>query len=277
MPAPTPLRTFAEYVAAYEPTGAHNDALWREFTDRLHEVPLLERHRLWVEEHKHGYGDRAFHYLWYLLLRDEILPRAAPALLEIGVYKGQVISLWSALATALGARARTTIAAVTPLADARIARRPWGVHHLLRLFSPRYRDEVESGNQTYEADDYPAAVRAIFGAFGESFDAVELHRGFSDDPTVVQALAHRRFDLVYVDGGHRYEEAAHDIRTYGALIQPGGYLVLDDAATEQPGTAFWKGLPAVSRAAEEIDRASWENVLNVGHNRVYRRRRASAS
>lgn len=271
-PGSASARTFADYAGAYEPTASHNDELWHEFNRRLHEVPLLERHRLWVETNEHGFGDRAFHYLWYLLLRDELLTRPAPRLLEIGVYKGQVISLWAALATALGARERTTIAAITPLSDARIPRKRGLAHLASRLLSRKYRDEFASGNQTYAATDYGAAVRRIFSEFGEQFERVELHRGFSDDAAIERKLSGRQFDLVYIDGGHRYEETTHDIVTYGSLVVPGGYVVLDDASTEQPGSAFWKGLPAVSRAAEEMDPATWANVLNVGHNRVYRRR-----
>src|SRR4051812_21458364 len=95
----TTSRTFPDYVAEYQPTAVQNDALWHQFNELLHAVPLLARHRLWVEANQHGFGDRAFHYLWFLLLRDEILTRPAPQVLEIGVYKGQVISLWAALAT----------------------------------------------------------------------------------------------------------------------------------------------------------------------------------
>jgi hypothetical protein len=53
------------------------------------------------------------------------------------------------------------------------------------------------------------------------------------------------------------------------------HRVMDDASCFLPGTGFWKGLEAVSVAAEDIPALGFENVLNVGHNRVYRRVRAS--
>ena len=37
--------------------------------------------------------------MWYLILRDDVLNRPDPRLLEIGVYKGQVISLWALIAS----------------------------------------------------------------------------------------------------------------------------------------------------------------------------------
>ncbi|HET7457931.1 MAG TPA: class I SAM-dependent methyltransferase [Gemmatimonadaceae bacterium] len=261
-------KSFQQYVREYEPSEAANDALWEEFARRTREVPFLDRHRTWVEEHRWGFGDRAFHYMWYLLLRDDVLRRADPALLEIGVYKGQVVSLWSLIASELGARAR--IHAVSPLSVTGRQLR-WPLHQFALRLSRRYRADAESGNLSYEPLDYGKAVREIFERFGQDFSAVDVLRGFSEDPAIKQRVADASFDVVYVDGGHRYEQATHDIEYYGGRVKPGGYMVLDDASVFQPGARFWKGHASVSRAAEELDAREWRNVLNVGHNRIYQR------
>jgi hypothetical protein len=77
--------------------------------------------------------------------------------------------------------------------------------------------------------------------------------------------------VVYIDGDHSYAVSALDMAYYGDLLKPGGFLVLDDASCFQPGSKFFKGHEEVSRAAEEIDKAKFQNILNVGHNRVYAR------
>src|SRR6516162_1884799 len=56
-------------------------------------APLRE-HRAYFAEHGRGFGEEAFHSMWYLLLR-EFRPATA---LEIGVFRGQVISLWALIA-----------------------------------------------------------------------------------------------------------------------------------------------------------------------------------
>ena len=85
-------------IANYRSTAEYNDTLWKSFTERTDGIDFLRAHRDWVEQNAWGFGDRAFHYMWYLLLKDDVLTRRSPSLLEIGVYKGQVISLWALIA-----------------------------------------------------------------------------------------------------------------------------------------------------------------------------------
>jgi hypothetical protein len=268
MTTATSTKTFHDYVREYSPSESANDAMWEEFDRRSRELPFLDAHRSWVEETKWGFGDRAFHYMWYLLLRDEILPREDPALLEIGVYKGQVISLWALIASELGRTAR--IHAISPLRGTR-PKLPRGFARIATYLSRRYREDSRNGNH-YERLDYAAAVREIFERFSQDVSKVTFFRGLSEDPGIKQQTAGMTFDLVYIDGGHRYEEVQHDIAYYGSRVKQGGFMVLDDASSFQPGTRFFRGHESVSRAAEELDAATWHNVLNVGHNRIYKRR-----
>ena len=256
-------------VAHYQPTAEHNDALWKSFGQKTDTVSFLKLHRDWVEENSWGFGDRAFHYMWYLLLRDDVLNRPSPRLLEIGVYKGQVISLWALIAQRLGQPAE--IAGVSPFtggrprfADNRV------LHRLAQIISPGYREDVRSAN-LYENVSYRLAVDRIFDQFGLRSANVNLLTGYSQDETVRAQLAARSFDLIYIDGGHRYEEVAQDLSFYAPLVGPGGYLVVDDASCDLPGTAFWKGHESVSRAVADWGAPGFVNVLNIGHDRVYKR------
>jgi hypothetical protein len=258
-----------KYFAEYRPTAQQNDSLWTAFEGNTNSISFLKAHRDWVEQNSWGFGDRAFHYMWYLILRDDVLNRAAPELLEIGVYKGQVISLWSLIAAHLQRSA--VITAVSPFESAT----PWfsknrALNRAAQMFSKRYRDDVRSAN-LHDSADYLACIHQIFRQFGLSEEHISFLRGFSQDSHVYQQLTNRLFDVIYIDGGHRYEQVLEDLTKYSRLVRSGGYLVLDDASCNQPGSRFWKGHESVSRAVADWGSPGFTNVLNVGHNGVYRR------
>lgn len=254
-------------IGAYENTGPHNEALHRAFTRLADGIPLLKHHRDWVEAKRWGFGDRAFHYLWFLLLRD--LAERAPVIraLEIGVYKGQITSLWALIARRYGLDLRVT--AVSPF-EGTAQRLPHPIRKLRRWLDRGYRQAADAGN-LYFHDDYLQRTREIFDAFGLDFDAVRVIRGYSNDPGVARQVAGSRFALVYIDGDHSLDVARSDVATYAPLVEEEGYLVMDDASWFLPGSGFSKGYEAVSIAAEGIPPLGFANVLNVGHNRVYRR------
>jgi hypothetical protein len=258
-----------QHFAHYRSTAEQNDCPWETFEENTNSIPFLKAHRDWVEKNSWGYGDRAFHYMWYLILRDDVLNRATPELLEIGVYKGQVISLWTLIASQL--QRSVTITAVSPFQSAK----PWfSKNRVLRraaltLFR-RYRDDVRSAN-LHDSADYLGCIHQIFREFDLSEEHVSYLRGYSQDSHVYEQLAKRFFDVIYIDGGHRYEQVIQDLVKYSRLVRPNGYLVLDDASCSQPGLKFWKGLESVSRAVADWGSPGFTNVLNVGHNGVYRR------
>lgn len=258
------MNTLQGFFAEYHPSEEANDAVYKEFTDRVADVSYLKAHRDWVEQNEWGFGDRAFHYMWYLLLTEDILTRTDPSILEIGVYKGQVISLWSLIA--IREERPASIYAITPLSGKR--QFPRYIHQLAMVLSKQYRKDALSGN-LYSKTDYFQCIERIYTEFDLEISLITLLHGYSGDEHVKKAVSDIMFDLVYIDGGHRYEEASHDIKYFGRKVKVGGYLVIDDASFFLPGTVFWKGHETVSRAAEEIEADRFANVLNVGHNRVY--------
>ena len=59
--------------------------------DIFYHLPFsIINHRVYFSKEFRGFGEEAFHSMWYLLL-SEFKPKNC---LEIGVYRGQIISLW---------------------------------------------------------------------------------------------------------------------------------------------------------------------------------------
>jgi hypothetical protein len=258
---------FAELAAAYQNTATHNDALHRRCTELTWATPPLAEHRRHVEHHQLGFGDAAFHALWACLLERAVEKFGRVRALEIGVFKGQVISLWSLVAQAHGWPIEIT--ALGPLRGNPAPR--WRLWHSLRLRLDRaYREQARNGN-FYADEDYAGTIRRLFNQFNLNYSAVKFLKGYSTDPTLLAGLADQQFEIIYVDGDHTYEGATHDFTTFGPKVVPGGWLVADDAGCALPGTTFWKGHEAVSRAVEVLPAAGFRNVLNVGHNRVFER------
>jgi Methyltransferase domain len=225
------------HVRAYRNTAEHNDGVHAEFTAAASADPLLSEHRRHIEQNKLGYGDPAFH----------------------------AMSLWALLAKAHGWQVR--VHAVTPLEGQALGGSRWWRSLKFRLL-PRYRERIRSGD-FYPDDDYEAIVRKLFAHFGLDFSDVRLVRGYSNDPAVLAQLQGDRFQIIYIDGDHTFEGAAGDVRQFAQKVVTGGWLVMDDAAFDLPGTKFWKGYETVSRACALLPGLGFKNVLNVGHNRVF--------
>lgn len=258
---------FERQVAAYENTAAVNDRVFADYTAATLADPLLARHRAHVERHQLGYGDPAFHALWQQLLASAQAKFGRVDALEIGVFKGQVISLWALLAHQHGWNVR--VHAISPVSGQPMPPQGWWRSLRYRL-SARFREQVSVGN-FHPEEDYERILRTHFDAHGLSFDDVRLVRGFSTDPTVRAAVAAERFQILYIDGDHTLAGASADIEYYAPKVVPGGWLVMDDAAFDLPGTTFWKGFEPVARACRSLPNLGFKNVLNVGHNCVFQR------
>ena len=258
---------FSARIAAYQATAEHNDRLFAEFTAMTWADADRATHRRHVEAGQLGFGDPAFHALWAGLLATAHERFGRLDVLEIGVFKGQVISLWALLARIHDWPVH--IHAITPLAGQPLPRFGWWRSVLYRL-SPRFRERVKSGD-FYAAEDYEAIVRAHFARHGLDFGRVCLLRGFSTAADIREAVAKDRFHVIYIDGDHTYDGARADILHYAPKVVPGGWLVMDDAAFDQPGTSFWKGYETVARACLLLPGLGFKNVINIGHNRVFER------
>lgn len=259
--------TFSDYVSHYKNTSDHNDWIWRTFEELTNKTPFLKEHRDHIEKYELGFGDRAFHYMWYLIF-TEIKPQKV---LEIGVYMGQVISLWALICRQSGIK--TSISAISPFEG---NQPPKGllnnqvINLTKSILSPLYRRHHSVGNH-YERMDYLQANRSLFEKFELHFDDVNIIRGLSSDLSVLEVASKNVYELIYIDGDHRYEQVVSDIKSYLPLLAENGLLVMDDASYFLPGTVFWKGHKEVSSACKHLERMGLKNILNVGHNRIFQK------
>jgi hypothetical protein len=263
--------SLASRANVYKNSAAHNAGLHSEFTQLTDGVELLKHHRDVIEANLWGTGDRAFHYMWYLILQDISQRSAAVDCLEIGVFKGQVLSLWALIGKSVALEVRPV--GVSNFAGSRPRHLPGRVLDKLRRYiSVERRRAYEEGN-VYPDEDYMRIVAEVFARFDLDLGQTRLVRGDSHDAATREQVALRRYQVIYIDGDHSLEGVRADILDYSPLLADDGYLVLDDASFFLPGEGFFKGHRAVSIACDELmPRLGFENLLNVGHNRIFRRR-----
>ena len=203
----------------------------------------LREHRNYFSRHGRGFGEDAFHTMWYLLFRE-----FQPAdFLEIGVFRGQTISL-AALLSKMNARP-CEVFAISP-------------------FSP----EGDSVSHYRESVDYYQDTQVNFDHF--ALQHPNCLRAFSTDDSALRLIRSRSWAMVYIDGNHDYEIVQKDWEACAHSVAEGGIIVLDDAGLTtlfQPPVFATKGHPGPSRLANEIDRSHFQEILQVGHNRVFRK------
>ena len=259
----------SDHVARYQNSREYNTQIYKELDAMSYTWPWLSDHRTWVEAQEWGFGDRAFHAMWYMILSDLGQRSSNIRCLEIGVYKGQVISLWSLISHHLGVQLQ--ISALSPFHG---ITGKTNEHRLLRAIRKRldrkFRLALEAGN-FYPKRDYYADCETIFGKFDLDFGKVEIFRGFSTDPTILSSLDERQFDVIYIDGDHSEEIATHDVKVFAPKVAKGGVLVMDDASVFLEMDLSYRGHEGPSKASELLPAMGFKNILNVGHNRVFQR------
>jgi hypothetical protein len=104
-------------------------------------------------------------------------------------------------------------------------------------------------NRPEAASVYDGA-RAVFEGFGQSLHRMMSHE-FADS---LDAAA--RYDVIYVDGDHRYEPALWDISYFFKHVADGGLLAIDDYANVDT--------PHVTPACNEFIRSYQANIRRIG-------------
>lgn len=201
----------------------------------------LREHRKYFQSDGRGFGESAFHAMWYLLLRKYRPSRC----LEIGVYRGQVISLWSLLAKNLGYE--SAITGISPFSDAG--------------------DEVSIYDSTI---NYRLDTLHNFAHF--ELSPPVLLEAYSTDKAARVAIREGKWDLIYIDGNHDYDVALHDYLICRDSLKSGGLLVMDDSSlfTDfKPPSFSFSGHPGPSSVVKEFALKELEFVCGVGHNNVF--------
>lgn len=214
---------------------------FRYFHFRLPEE--LRRHRRYFSAARRGFGEEAFHTMWFLLFRE-----FRPAnFLEIGVYRGQSLSLSALLQKRNGLPENVT--GISP-----------------------FEAVGDSVSRYREGTDYLADTLKNFEFF--SLSKPRLLKAYSTDPTAVELIASRPWDCIYIDGNHDYEVVRADWGICAASMKPGGVIVLDDSGlgtNYHPPIFATGGHPGPSQVAREIKRSDFREILQVGHNRVFQK------
>jgi hypothetical protein len=224
-----------------DPTGYYLDCV--RYFHSPHFPEELKEHRRYFLKNQRGFGEDAFHVMWWMLFR-KLRPEH---FLEIGVYRGQTTTLAALLQRMLDIDGSVTgISPFSPAGDS-------VSHYQARL------DYLQDTQLNFRAFDLPDP---------------ELLRAYSTDHIATERINQGAWDTIYIDGNHDYEIAKADWSACSANIKVGGLLVLDDSAL---GTAYrpphfaTSGHPGPSQLAKEIDTAEFREILCVGHNRVFQK------
>jgi SAM-dependent methyltransferase len=203
----------------------------------------FREHRRYFSVERRGFGEDAFHTMWFLLFK-EFKPAS---FLEIGVWRGQTTSLAALNQKFLGIVG--TVAGIAP-------------------FQP-------SGDSSSFHDaslDHQADTLKNFDAF--KLPHPTLLKAFSTEPAAVKFIQSHAWDCIYIDGDHEYATAKADWENCASAVKPGGLMVLDDAGL---GTGYQAphfataGIAGPTQVLKEIDRSQFREILQVGHNRVFQK------
>jgi SAM-dependent methyltransferase len=231
-----------EWQASLQDPTAFYEKCFRYFHARLPAEPRA--HRDYFTQERRGFGEDAFHVMWFFLFR-EFKPRS---FLEIGVYRGQTLSLATMLQREFGCE--DEVAGISPFTSVGDS-------------VSKYRDDV----------DYMQDTLANFAHF--SLAKPRLLKAFSTDKTALDLIASRGWDCIYIDGNHDYEIARQDWEECSRSVKPGGIIVLDDSGlttSYQPPAFATGGHPGPSQLAKEVKTlAEFREILQVGHNRCFQK------
>ncbi len=231
--------SFSEAAASFPGRNDLHAYMHHHFNNLCPEV--LRAHRNYFKQNGRGFGENAFHAMWFMLLR-EFKPQQC---LEIGVYRGQVISLWALIARTLDF-------------DCKV--------HGISPFTPAG-DEV---SVYMEKMDYFEDTLQHHRHF--SLPEPELLRAYSTDPEALAYIRSRRWDMIYIDGNHDYDVALADYEVCKENLAEGGLLIMDDSSlyTDYVPLRFsFAGHPGPSRVVQERALKELRFLGGVGHNNVF--------
>lgn len=241
-------RKFRKELTLEELTRAQLDRVdtYRYFQKsyRVWSPSWIRNHRQYFATNGRGFGEDAFHAAWLLIIR-EFKPKK---MLEIGVYRGQTISLWALIGMKLGLNQE--IHGISPL------------------------DSSGDAVSNYQILDYASDIKSNFDNFG--LGKPEILKSFSTDPEALDLIANGHWDLIYIDGSHEYEVVKSDIASATNGLVSGGILVLDDSSLftdfKLSTNEAFRGHPGPSKVFNEVDFTKFDFLFGVGHNNFLRKK-----
>jgi hypothetical protein len=201
----------------------------------------IKQHREYFEKSNRGFGERAFHAMWFNLI-TKFKPQN---FLEIGVFRGQVVSLVSLISKTINSHIE--VFGISPFSNAG--------------------DSVS----TYSDDiDYYLDVIHTFEKFDLS--PPNLTKAYSNEIPALDLISRFQWDMIYIDGSHEYDDVLNDYHNCKNNLKKGGLLIIDDSSLFSsfncPNGAF-NGHEGPSLVVENIVKKELLYVASVGHNSIF--------
>jgi hypothetical protein len=214
------------------------DLVYLIYQLRFRTLPeTVREHRKYFKAEGRGFGEDAFHSAW-----ADVIKRYRPTMaLEIGVYRGQTVSLWSLLGGIYGFR--LNVHGLTPMDDSG--------------------DSVSS----YKKLNYEDDIGNNFRHF--NLPEVNLVKEYSDSKAGKDFIKSRAWDLVYIDGSHDYLTVLSDFELAVESVRVGGLVVLDDSSLYTTFSRSFQGHPGPSKVLRDHPSPRLKLILSVGHNNFF--------
>lgn len=239
---PQTLEEFDLKDSLKEPTAFYRSCV-AYFDQKLDKRP--KAHRAYFSLEQRGFGEDAFHVMWSILVT-----RYQPVnFLEIGVYRGQVLSLIGLLQKMHGLESNNT-----------------GIGPFERI------GDADSVKDYGHCPDWLADIKTNIAHF--NLPQPKLVKAFSTDTVAVEAIKSTMWDMIYIDGNHDYEVVIDDWENCRKRVKVGGILVLDDSGLNtrySPPLFATGGFRGPSRVANSVDEVEFREIMQVGHNRAFMR------
>lgn len=202
----------------------------------------IKNHRIYFTEENRGFGENPFHVLWYLLF-SEYKPKNV---LEIGVYRGQILTLWSLISKDLGIE--SNIFGLSPLKN------------------------INDSVSNYIDIDYASDIKQHCKKF--NIEVPTIVKELSSSKNGKDFIKSKKWDLIYLDGSHDYEVVKDDFYNSLDSLCENGILVMDDSSlylNYNNRNGSFKGHPGPSRICSEIAKRRMFHLGTVGHNNIFQK------
>jgi hypothetical protein len=216
------------------------------FLDYYNRLPAnIIEHRQYFSSEGRGFGEDAFHGMWYYLFKEILKKRKEPLkILEIGVFRGQTLSLFTLLSKHFN-----------------IDSEVWGISPLAA---------VNDSVSVFPTDvDYEKDIVENFNRFNLGYP--NLYKSSSVDRGARFLIKDSYWDLIYIDGNHDLPFVISDYMNCVDQLKHGGLLVVDDSSlyTSFERLGSFKGHVGPSQVVEYFAFKELRHILRVGHNNVF--------
>ena len=217
------------------------DAWYQIFKNSYHKLPeKFIEHRKYFSTR--GFGEDPFHAMWFYLF-EQYKPKS---ILEIGVYRGQTISLFSLLGKHFNLD--THVVGVGPLE---------AVNDSVSVFSTdiNYEEDIRN-NYTHFNLGEPNLVKSL-----------------SERKKARQVIKSQKWDMIYIDGHHDWPYVLADYCNCAEALSDNGIMIIDDSSLHEdynPPAGMFKGHVGPSYILEDFAKDEMELFLTVGHNNCLR-------